>query len=355
MTKGFRDIDQEIDDRTLVDLEGLTRDDLNQTLRASLPPQAARRVINRLHNKQHQKKAKTIKAFQLTGQGFEPMAEIDIDVNEFSAHGKITNAVDIGNADSIAITILGKNYRETTYLVGREDPVRIWKMEYHAGRIVPPAPDYDRTVEHGFLSAQYIAEHLNTFFGKRMSIKNQATGTLRTVEVFAEDQGAFHFTLDGTICRVAKTDLVQVHRELEPGYRVPGAYPWGAPRPGTPSVVRQVERGIEAAERREESRRRTMRRPTAARPSTLGPAMARFADAFTVPNDRPDYTVTAYSVAVRTDVEYRGMKISLRLGKIKGVLTDFHLDSEGKVVLVVDGQLYKCNYGEVVRLWKKES
>lgn len=354
MTKGFRDVDLPIDDRTLVDLEGLTKDDILRTLRLVVSPQAATRIINRLHNKQHQKKAITIKAFQLTGQGFEPMAEIDIDVNEFAAHGQITNAVDIGNADSIAITILGKNRRETTYLVGREDPVRIWKKDNRYGRIVAPAPDYDKPVSHGFLRASYIAEHLNTFFGKRIAIKNKGTGVLRAVEVFANEPDAFHLTLDDTVYWVHKDDVVQVYREAEPGFLRPGPYPWGAPRPGM-SVAEARARGAEIVERREQARRNTQRRPTAPRPSTLGPAIQRFTDAMMVPNDRADYTINAYAVASRTDLNFRGMKISIRAGKIKGKLTDFHLDSEGKVVLVIDGQLHKCNYGEVVRLWKKEN
>ena len=336
MTKGFRDIDLPIDDSTLVDLEGLTKDDIIRTLRIALPPMVATRVINRLHNKRHQKQAKTIKAFQLTGQGFEPMAEIDIDVNEFSAHGQITNAVDIGNADSIAVTILGKNHRETTYLVGREDPVRIWKKDNIYGRIVPPTPDYDKVVTEGYFRVSYIAEHLDSFFGKRMAVKNKGTGILREVEVHANDKGAFFITLGDTYFRVDKDDTILVYKEVEPGFLRPGPYPWGAPRPGIPRVPTP------------------RRRPTAPRPSTLGPSMARFVDAMVTPNDRPDYTTHAYAVATNDYVEFRGMTVSLRDGSVKGKLTDFHLDSEGKVVLVIDGQLHKCNYGEAVRLWKKE-
>lgn len=228
MTKGFRKIDQPIDHNTLADLEGLTRDDILQTLHIALPSHAARRVINRLHNKQHQRKAKTIKAFQLTSQGFEPMAEIDIDVDERSVHGRITSAVDIGNASYIAIAILNDDHREATYLVGREDPVRVWKKDDVRGVIRPrPAPDYDKPVEHGFLRVGYIAEHLNTFFGKRISIRYKGVGTLRGVEVFADEPDAFRLTLDDTVYWTHKDDVVQVHRVLPgPGGMRPGPYPW---------------------------------------------------------------------------------------------------------------------------------
>lgn len=354
MSNGFRDIDLPIDDSTLTTLDGLTKDDLRQALQLSLPRSAVTRVINRLHNKQHQKAATVIKAFQLTGTGFEPMAEIDINVNSFAAHGQITNAVELGNAASIAVTILGKDRREITFLVPREDEVRIWRRKTPTGRGYLQVPDYSQPVSHGFVSAQYVAEHLTTFFGKRMSIPKHATGVLSAIEVQGDEEGVFYLTLEVSptrthTARVLKTDMVQVHRTLDQAPRVyrEGDYPWGASRPGTASAP-----SLKTAYQ-EKERRRTTRQPTAPKPSNLGAAVARFSEAFVAPGKRADYTVTAYSVAVRTDDSYRGMTASIRQGKVVGHLTDFHLDNEGKVVLVIDGQLYKCNYGDIVRLWKR--
>lgn len=416
----YRNLDLPVDDTTLMSLEGLTKQDIIDALRIVCTDRGVDRTINRLHNAQKRKAATRIKAFQLTGQGFEPMAEIEFVVDNLDGvTGKITNAVDIGNEDSIAVTVYDKN-RETAWLLGRDSEVNIWRKEPRgrlAGVESIDPPDYDKVVEHGYLKASYIAEHLTTFLGKRISIKNQGTGELAHLGTRADNPEMLYFALRtpsgiGVItCGVHEDSLVDVQRVprgtppnvasasailANPAHylgrrvvfdndRVDGVLQDVIRRVGTQGVILKVNgeefqlyihEMVKVYPREEPSRMRPGRYPWASDPRLIPPvnpgrnpflsngrrggksmmqeAMRRFNEGMSmVPDDRPDYT-DAYSLAVQDKIQYRGMTAELKPG-LKGTLTQVQLDNEGKVLFVIDGIIYKRNRGHIVRLWKKEN
>lgn len=217
----FRDIDLPIDDRTLTNLDGLTKDDIMRVARLHLPQAAVTRLINRLHNRQKDGKAKEIRAYQLVSQGFEAMAEVEFEVDDLvqeTIQGRITNARSIENGNTVAITVLAGRHIESTWIVERDDTVRVWPKEVRYPSMAVTRPvDYDKVADNGYLRASYIAENLSTFFGKRMSVKNVGTGVLQRVVVKADDQDYFYFDL-GIVrnVKVHKNALVQVYKTLEP-------------------------------------------------------------------------------------------------------------------------------------------
>jgi len=335
----YRDLDLPVDDSTLTSLDDLTKKDLEDAMRSAGWGGYSTRVINRLHNLQKKRQGKEIKAFYLTGQGFEPMAPIELMFEDHRASGYITNAVDIGNADTIAVTILpvGAYKKETTWLVGREDTVRIWRKERVQGLLnQPPVPDYDKPVTHGFLKASYIAENLSSFFGKVIAVKFQGTGVLTQVEVKAAEPDVFYFTLNkSNVVRLSKDDVVNVYREKpSPGFLRPGPYPWATPSQRTPL------QHLQTAYARNSGR------------TAMQDSVRAFHDTYLmVPDDRPDFRGSAWTLM--HNHAYRGKTLQIS-PKIKGVVTDIQPDNEGKLVFVIDGIMHKRNRTHFVKLWDKK-
>lgn len=413
----YRDINLPTDDSTLPDLEGLTKEDIIEAFRLVTSHQGITRSINRLHNRRKERQSKEIKAWQLVSSGFEAMAEIQIMVDDFDiVSGRITNARAVANGDNVVITILGGRHIETTWSVHRDAVVRVWPKEVRgmSGTMVQPGPNYDKPADHGFLRASYIAENLSTFFGKRMSVKNVGTGELQRVETRASDPDYFYFDL-GLVrnVKVHKDALIEVYKTLGPEFSLPlSEYTNVRARAilATPrhylgrrvvfdddrvdGILQEVQRKINTAgvvfkvddeltqltwnemvkvyPREQPGLVRQGRYPWATNPTLVPPppgrnqaddlanqaraAYGRYLGrlGLVVPDDRPDYTVNAYSLAVQDKIDYRGMTAELKPG-LKGKLTQAQLDNEGKVLFVIDGIIYKRNRNHIVRLWKKEN
>jgi len=400
----YRDINLPIDTNTLPDLEGLDKSDIVNAFRLVTSEHGITRSINRLHNDRKRRAGLVIKAHQLVNQGFEAMAEIEICLPDGQMIlGRITNAVDIGNADTIAVTVLQKRHQggEKTWLVGRDSELRVWKKEFEPGRPHLSHPvDYDKPMTHGFIRAGYIAEHLTTFFGKRMSVKNVGTGVLRRLEVRDAEPDVFHFDL-GILrdVRVHENTLVQVHRTLEPTQysqvrarvikqspndflgrrvvfdddRVDGRLEQVTRMADSiMSVVFKVngeqsrlslDEMVKVYPRDTPGVIRPGRNPfwggTLVSPRRHGRTMMQQAflqweDELLYPKSSTTQT-QAYSLYNGSSkLQWRGMQARLKPG-LEGTLTDVRIDDEGKVLLVIDGVIYKRNRNHLVTLWKKEN
>lgn len=333
--KGYRSHDLPADDSVLRNLENLTRQDIEDALRLSMSPSARTRVLNRLHNRQHRNEAKMIPAWYLTSMGFEPMAEIELMLEDSMAHGQITNAVDVQykyqNNRDVAITVYDPKVRqEYTFVVKRDDEVRIWKKP---DARTSEKVDYSNLPSHGYMPAEHIAAHLDSFFGKMMSIKFKGGGRLTSMGTQGDSPDTYFFTFDsGQRVRVGGKELVHVQREAAPPGVVVNHRPWTKP------PARQMPRSTNPFGR--------------VRP--LSTAYHRLAD---VPYDPPIYQGDSWWYF--NNRSYTGKVVQLGSGDpaksgVKGTCTQVTYEN-GKLIFVIDGFMYKRNRHTMVKVWDKKA
>lgn len=417
MTEGYRNIDEAVSEDFVKSLKDITGEQVRSAMRLQASPAGAARVLNRIHNMQHRAKAKEITAGMLVSNGYEYGAEVSIPsvdakgqlVNVLDINNDTTIAVTIQakfvrntflveRGDTVVIWPVeykqpNRELREAGmrpritpvprpsyisdpgYATVSAHAVKRMPSDYLGRRVIADGgqidgilrevevhrtapnsvifkvdgeshqltasepvrvyPKEERILTEGYLKAEYIASHLTTFFGKRVAIKNQATGKLEELRVNADNPNHYIFVVNGVKVIVHEDATVLVYGPE--GFLRPGPYPWGSsttppPRPGQNPFLaspRTVTPGPVAARRQAAARRRDEM----------------------VPDTRPLYTMTAYGVATNNS-DFRGRRVNLR-NKHLGTLTDYSIDNEGKVILVIDGVMFKANYGDVVRIYRK--